>query len=71
MMAQVLLFKFFFPKKTSTLMPLSTDFPNKGKFVIAFVRLILEKVAVNGFTRSRRKIDDGYEFGLKVILKVH
>ena len=31
--------------------------------------MILETVRVDGFTRPIRKIDDVYEFGLKVILK--
>ena len=61
----------FFSEKDQHLNALEHRFSKQSKFVIAFVRLILEKVAVNGFTRSRRKIDGRYEFGLKVILKVH
>ena len=44
-------------------------FETASKFVIAFVRLILGKVGVEGFTSLRWKIGIRYEFDLKVILK--
>ena len=44
-------------------------FETASKFVIAFVRLILGKVRVEGFTSLRWKIGIRYEFNLKVILK--
>ena len=40
-----------------------------GKFLIAFVRLILGKVGVDVFTGPRRESDVRYEFDLKVVLK--
>ena len=40
-----------------------------GKFVFFFLRMILGKVGINGFSASLRKIDVRYEFGFKVILK--
>ena len=40
-----------------------------GQFVIVFVRLILGKVGVDGFTGPRRKSDIRYECGLKVVVK--
>ena len=44
-------------------------FETTGKFVIAFVRLILGKGRVDGFTGPRREIDIRYECDLKVMLK--
>ena len=44
-------------------------FETANKFVIDFVRLILEKVGADGFTGLRRKIGIRDEFDLKVILK--
>ena len=44
-------------------------FERTSKFVIAFVRLILGKVGVDGFTGLRPKIGIRYKFDLKVILK--
>ena len=38
------------------------------KFPTAFLKLILGKVGVDGFTIPRQKIDARYEFGFKVIL---
>ena len=38
-------------------------------FLIVFVRLILGKVGLDGFTGPRREIDIRHEFDLKVILK--
>ena len=39
------------------------------KFLIVFVRLILEKVETDGFTGPRQEMDIRCEFGLKVTLK--
>ena len=44
-------------------------FETKGKFVIVFVRLILGKVGVDGFTGPRRESDIRYECGLEVVVK--
>ena len=44
-------------------------FETAHKFLIVFVRLILGKVGVDGFTGSRGKSDITYEFYLKVVLK--
>ena len=45
------------------------NFESASKFVIFFfVRLILIKMRFNGCTGPRRKIEDRYEFGLKVSL---
>ena len=44
-------------------------FERTGKFVIVFVRLILGKVGVDGFTEPRRESDIRYEYNLKVELK--
>ena len=44
-------------------------FETTGKFLIVFVRLILGKVGVDGFTGPRRESDIRYEFDLKVVLK--
>ena len=44
-------------------------FETTGKFVIVFVRLILGKVGVSGFTGPRRGSDIRYECDLKVLLK--
>ena len=40
-----------------------------GKFLIVFVRLILEKVEIDGFTGPQQEMDIRCEFDLKVILK--
>ena len=48
---------------------ISVTFETTGKFVIAFVRLILGKVGVDGFTGPRRESDIRYECDLKVVLK--
>ena len=42
-------------------------FETTGKFVNVFVRLILGKKRVDGFTRSRRESGIRYEFNLKVV----
>ena len=47
----------------------SVIFETTSKFLFAFVRLILARVGVDGFTGPRQEIDVRYEFGLKVILK--
>ena len=39
------------------------------KFLIFLVRLILEKVGIDGFTGPPREFRIRYEFGLKVFLK--
>ena len=44
-------------------------FKTTGKLLMVFVRLILGKVGVDGFTGPRREIDMRYEFGFKVIWK--
>ena len=46
----------------------SVIFKTLSKFLIVFVRLILEKW-FDGFTRPQREIDTRYEFDLKVNLK--
>ena len=48
---------------------ISVTFETTGKFVIVFVRLILQKVWVDGFTRPRGESEIRYECGLKVVLK--
>ena len=48
---------------------ISLIFEGTSKFPIVFLRLILGKVGVDGFTRLRGEIDMTYEFDLKVILK--
>ena len=48
----------------------SVTFETAGKFLIAFVRLILGEVGVDVFGGSRRESDIRYEFDLKVVLKV-
>ena len=45
----------------------SVRFETTGKFVNVFVRLILGKKRVDGFTRSRRESGIRYEFNLKVV----
>ena len=47
----------------------SVTFETTGKFVIVFVRLILGKVEVDGFTGPQRESDIRYECDLKVVLK--
>ena len=47
----------------------SVTFETIGKFLIVFVRLILEKVRVDGFTVPQRESDIRCEFDLKVVLK--
>ena len=47
----------------------SMTFETTGKFLIVFVRLILGKVEVDGFTGPRRESDIRYECDLKVVLK--
>ena len=47
----------------------SVTFETTGKFLIVFVRLILGKVEVDGFTGPRRESDIRYECDLKVVLK--
>ena len=47
----------------------SVIFEITGKFLIAFVKLILGKKGVDGVTGPRRKNDIRYEFNLKVSLK--
>ena len=44
-------------------------FETTGKFLIVFVRLILEKVGVVVFTGPRRESDTRHEFDLNVVLK--
>ena len=44
-----------------------SDFPKTTKFDIACIRLMLEKVGVNGFTGPRSETDVRYEFGFKTI----
>ena len=43
----------------------SVTFETTGKFLIVFVRLILGKVGVDGFTGPRRESDIRYECDLK------
>ena len=47
----------------------SVTYETTSKFLIVFVRLILRKVVVDGFSRPRQEIDIRYGFDLKVILK--
>ena len=47
----------------------SVIFKTTGKLLIVFVRLILGKAGVNGFTEPRQEIDIRYEFDLKVTWK--
>ena len=47
----------------------SVTFERTGKFLIVFVRLILGKVGVDGFTRPRRKSGIRDEFNLKIVIK--
>ena len=47
----------------------SVTFQTTGKFLIVFVRLILGKMGVDGFTRPHQESDIRYEFELKVLLK--
>ena len=47
----------------------SVTFETTGKFLIVFVRLILRKMGVDGFTRPHQESDIRYEFELKVLLK--
>ena len=44
-------------------------FKTTVEFVIVFVRLILGKLGVDGFTGPRRESDIRYECDLKVVLK--
>ena len=44
-------------------------FETTGKFVTVFVKLILGKVGVDGFTGARRESDIRCECDLKVVLK--
>ena len=53
--------------KWKLLQSFSAIFPMTSKFAIFFVRLILGKVEVDGFTEPRRKIDIRHEFGFNVI----
>ena len=48
---------------------LSVTFERTGKFLIVFVRLILGKVGVDGFTRPRRKSGITDEFDLNIVIK--
>ena len=47
----------------------SVTFETRGKFLIVFVRLILEKVGFDVFTGPLRESDIKYEFELKILLK--
>ena len=47
----------------------SVTFETRGKFLIFFLRMILEKVGVDGFIGPRRESDIIYEYDLKVVLK--
>ena len=47
----------------------SVTLQTTGKFLIVFVRLILGKIGVDGFTRPYQESDIRYEFELKVSLK--
>ena len=46
-----------------------SNIPKKGKFLIVFLKLILGKARVDGFTGPRRTIYVRYEFGFKAFLK--
>ena len=48
---------------------ISVTFETTGKFVIVFVKLILGKVGVNGFTGAQQESDIRYECDLKEVLK--
>ena len=48
---------------------ISVTVETTGKFVIVFVRLILGKLEVDGFTWPRRESGIRYECDLKVVLK--
>ena len=47
----------------------SVTFQTTGKFLIVYVRLILGKIGVDGFTRPHQESDIRHEFELKVSLK--
>ena len=47
----------------------SMIFEITSKFHIVFVKLMIDKVGVDGFTRPRQETDIRYEFSLKVTLK--
>ena len=47
----------------------SVAFETTGKFLIVFVRLVLAKVGVDGFTGPLRESDIRIECDLKVVLK--
>ena len=47
----------------------SVTFVTTGIFLIVFVRLILRKLGIDGFTRPQRESEIRYEFDLKVVLK--
>ena len=44
-------------------------FETTDKFLIAYIRLILGKVGVDGFTGPRRESDIRYKYDLKVLLR--
>ena len=44
-------------------------FKTTAEFLIVFVRLILGKLRVDGFSGSRRESDIRYDCDLKVVLK--
>ena len=48
----------------------SVTFETIGTFLVAFVRLILGKVGVDGVTGPRRKIDIRYKFDSKLFLVI-
>ena len=50
--------------------PFFSDVRNKKKFLIVFVRLILQKVGVGRFIGPRREINIKDEFDMMAILKV-
>ena len=47
----------------------SLIFKTTSKFLIPFVRLILGRVGVEGFTEPQRKTDTRYEFDFQAVLK--
>ena len=47
----------------------SVIFQTTGKFLIVFIRLILEKVGIDRFLGPRRESDIGYKLGFKIVLK--
>ena len=49
--------------------PFFSDVRNKKKFLIVFVRLILQKVGVGRFIGPRREINIKDEFDMMAILK--